>query len=92
MLRAVLIVSFPLGGAFAQDPQQISEVRAILREAGKLVPQMEDVQQPSAASNISGQQARAGDLRRRPRSGRATKKWVIRRLGSGFPSSLRTCG
>jgi hypothetical protein len=62
MLRAILIVSFSVGGAFAQDPQQISEVRAILREAGKLVPQMEDVQQPSAASNISGQQVSAGDL------------------------------
>ncbi len=25
-------------------------------------------------------------------TGCTTKKWVIRRLGNGFPSSLRTCG
>ena len=62
VLGSVLILSLPAAIASAQSLPQVSQVRAILHEAGKLVPKMEDSQQSSAASNIAGQQARAGDL------------------------------
>ncbi|HWC96309.1 MAG TPA: hypothetical protein VG456_06160 [Candidatus Sulfopaludibacter sp.] len=47
---------------WAQQPAAINEAKSLLREAGSLVPQIEEGQQTSAAVNISGQQARAGDL------------------------------
>jgi len=62
VLSATLILFSAVGGAFAQDSSQITEVRALLREAGGLIPKIEEVQQSSAASNISGQQILAGDL------------------------------
>jgi len=55
-------LSLAVAGTFAQDSPAITEVSALLREAGKLVPEIEEVQQSSAASNIAGQQVLAGDL------------------------------
>jgi tetratricopeptide (TPR) repeat protein len=46
----------------AQATQGIAEARALLHEAAELVPQIEQVQQTSAASNIAAQQVKAGDL------------------------------
>lgn len=62
MLSAILILSAAVVGAFARDSSQITEARDLLREAGRLIPRIEEIQQPSAASNIAGQQVLAGDL------------------------------
>src|SRR5580765_4413348 len=60
-LNSTLLTAVALSTAAAASPQ-IADVRELLREAGKLVPQIEEGQQSSAASNISGAQVRAGDL------------------------------
>jgi tetratricopeptide (TPR) repeat protein len=62
VLSATLVLSFAVAGAFAQNSPGITEVRSLLREAGKLIPEIEEFQQSSAASNIAGQQVLAGDL------------------------------
>jgi len=62
VVGATLFLSFAAAGAFAQGSPPIREVRDLLREAGKLIPEIEEAQQSSAASNIAGQQVRAGDL------------------------------
>jgi hypothetical protein len=46
----------------SEDPQTSNDARSLLREAGALVPNIDKVQQPSVAANISGQQLRADDL------------------------------
>jgi len=61
-MRLFLVVFLVASGAFAQATSQIAEARALLREAGKLVPEIEEVQQSATASNIAGQQVLAGDL------------------------------
>jgi hypothetical protein len=60
-LNSTLLTAVALSTAAAASPQ-IADVRELLREAGKLIPQIEKGQQSSAASNISGAQVRAGDL------------------------------
>ena len=62
MITAAFLLSFAASGAFGEDTPKIAEVRALLREAAGLVPQIDAIQQPSAASNIARQQVLAGDL------------------------------
>ena len=84
VILGVALLSFPIAGTLSQDLQHLSEARLILREAGKLVPQMEEVEQPSAASNIAGQQVRAGDLA----GALETVRSVKQERGSGPPLGL----
>jgi hypothetical protein len=46
----------------AQESQAVADAKLLLREAGALVQDAGELQQASMAQNISGQQARAGDL------------------------------
>lgn len=57
-----LLLSFAVAGVSAEGSPPITEARDLLREAGKLIPEIEEFQQSSAASNIAGQQVRAGDF------------------------------
>ena len=57
-----LLLCVAVGGASAEGSPPITEVRDLLREAGRLIPEIEEFQQSSAASNIAGKQVRAGDF------------------------------
>ena len=59
---AACIPGTPARRAFTLNPQGLAEARSILRRRRQVDPQIEPEQQESAASNIAGQQARAGDL------------------------------
>jgi hypothetical protein len=46
----------------AQESQAVADAKLLLREAGALVQEADELQQSSIATNVSGQQARAGDV------------------------------
>ena len=48
--------------AEAQNGPQAAQARKLLREAGRLIKEIDKGKQPSLAANVAGQQARAGDL------------------------------
>jgi tetratricopeptide (TPR) repeat protein len=59
---AVLSLLAAPSSVFPQDIPDIAEARSILREASALVPEIEETQRGSLACNISGPQAKSGDL------------------------------
>lgn len=58
----VVLALAPQASAVPQQAPQLGEVRRILREASSLVKDSEELQCGTAAANIVGQQARAGDV------------------------------
>lgn len=60
-----IALAFPLAvlaNAVPAGPPDFGEARSILREAGALLPKIDEPERASIAANIAGQQAKAGDL------------------------------
>jgi hypothetical protein len=60
---AMVLIAIPgMGAASPQNGQSLAEARSILREAAKVVPAIDSVQQASAANNIALEQLWADEL------------------------------
>jgi hypothetical protein len=60
--KAAMVAAAAAVCAAAQEPQAVTDAKLLLREAGALVQEADELQQASIAANVSGQQARAGDI------------------------------
>lgn len=62
LLLAIVFLAVFSPLASAQDPENVRQARQILIEAGSLIKDIPESQKESAAANVAGQLARAGDL------------------------------